>query len=389
MSYFQRAAFFPNIGNARHQIDFEYEPIVDKRTPYDRLILKNFHNVDPKKVRVEVKHDPDNCVAGIIASSDQKQPFYSIEASAASSDKVMSALASFFSLKAWAGFVNEVSPDVLLKAPELSGKARILIGKNPDAYVAAIDRLLSAPERNGPAIITALEGLRDSPAGTFRLPDNVLEKLVRVAYSGPRDIRQAARTYLLDSDVLDENVVRIMRNQVAAAPSLRDTRRTEYTQLMALSRDVFYNAGVKSIRSYRGDFGASERAPGAIADAKRYLNYGVELIDQLAPDENLQFAKALYGKALALFSEAVVSEAERSLGQAATSRRIQDHIFAQIKRSSPIPFSEQGRAEFTATVTRFLSMTEGRDGYLWPEHIAQLRSCRQRLVYSCFSGTVS
>jgi hypothetical protein len=156
---------------------------------------------------------------------------------------------------------------------------------------------------------------------------------------------------------------------------------------MIAVRDIYYNAGVKSIVDYRGDYGKRERNPTSIGEAKRYFGLGIELINQVPSGKNVPFGKSYYGMALALFSEAVVNDAERTLGENASSKRIEARIVSKNTNSEPIPFSTEGQAHFMDTITKFMALVAGHENsYLWPSHIVQLRACRDHPVYTCFSN---
>ena len=234
-----------------------------------------------------------------------------------------------------------------------------------------------------------LDALHNYGARIYPLPDATLQKVLTLTYAPVPLLRQAARAYLIDREVLTGKLVDVTKAYVAAhAQALKASNSEGFVQLMIAVRDIYYNAGIKSLVDFSGDYGKRDRVPEAIKDSKRYFQFGIDLIPGLATEQNVPFGKSYYGMALALHSEAIVTDAERALGRGATSSQIDARIASKISSSEPIPFSAEGRSQFMSVIDRFMTLVAGRESlYLWPDHIAQLRTCRATPVYTCFRGS--
>jgi hypothetical protein len=395
----------------QYRIDFEYNPRSSSARPNDFLTVRNFKNVDPKRVSVVVSHDPEHCFAEREAAANAAgvaSPFYLIDAprvaaapasrSAASPAPLAARLLAALQL-GWIGGAAAAAADDsesllrLLRSADrgLVTKGQIVLANNPQKYLDLIERLLGSEQASDRQVqVYVLEALHTYSAKTYRLPDSILQKILTLTFAPQSNVRAAARSYLIDPSVLGPHVVEQMKSFVAAkSDALKGIAgQQSLVWMMITARDIYYNAGVKGLSDYRGDYGKRERHPGAIGAAKRDFELGIDLIKDVPADQNVPFAKSYYGLALALDTEAMVSEAERALGPGATSAQIEARLTAKVPRREPLPFSPEGRSQFMATIDKFLALVEGHESkYLWPDHIAQLRSCRAAPVYGCFRVT--
>jgi hypothetical protein len=376
----------------RYYIAFFYNPLVPGAQPQDQLTIKNLANIDRDKLKAEVQHSPENCLTDTApAGSASSAPFvlWADGQDDMRSTRLAAALPSLID-SAQAQQLQSVDPMKLLSSPDksLSSRAQKQIAANPGQYVQAIDALLSSgmDER---AILNVLDALRDASPATYRLPDASLLKLLQLTYSGSPQLRQGIRSYLLDFDIIDTKLADLAKEFLTANSEKLRSDLEKYMQLTFLIRDIYYNAGYRSVVDFRGDYGERERRPNGLRDAKRMFGLGVDLIGGVPAEQNVTFGKAYYGLTLAQYSEAVMQEAERSLGPNASSRVLEDHILTLMKRSgTPIPFSSDQRSAFLNTIASFLDLVNGRESqYLWPDHIKQLRSCKQNPTYTCYSAT--
>lgn len=380
-------------GERKYNIEFEYDPLVQSGSQVqDQLTIKNLVNIDRSQLRYEVKHLPENCLrdTGVVGSQSAmpfvrwagKTSYHDNKWNIGLLDLVVSAYAQpkiFDPLR----FLSSQDRSLL-------SRAQAQIAAHPERYVQAIDALLSVDTEES-QIINALDALRDASPKTYRLPDDSLRKLIQLTYLSSSTLRQAIRNYFLDYDIIDTELANLTSSILAAnADKLMREHMDQYIQLMFIARDIYYNAGYKNVLDFRGDYGERDRRPGALTEAKLAFGMGIDLISKIPYDQNVTFGKSYYGLAIALFAEAAMGEAERALGPNATSRALDEKIMtAYGKKPTPlIPFSPNQKAEFLQVISTFLNLVDGRESkYLWPDHIRQLRSCRQDPIYTCFSVT--
>lgn len=371
-------------------IGFEYERIVDKKgNAHDVLMLTDFTNIDATKIKTKVRHTPDNCV-GI---EDLKLIKIQMTGSPASNGTTRWATGLIApSAKA----ADDRNADLLkrLRSSQrsLSTRAKAQISENPAAYLDLINLLFQSDNSDDvQALVNVLGALQDASPNPYRLADDRIRDLFRFSHSGSQPIRLAARDYLRNTGIVDAGIIKLATSYLAEiGPSLKGkslagTSSDQYYLLLVTVRDTYYNAGIKYIVDYRGDYGQRERNPKAINDALAAFAQGVGLISLASAGQKASFGKAYYGKALALFSRAVVKEAEGALGANAKSNQIQEYITAQDGKNAPLKLSESEHAEFSNTIDRFFETIAGyEDQYFWQHHIKQLKNCRDQLIYSCF-----
>jgi hypothetical protein len=389
-----------NAGGSEYRIDFEYNPLVSKAQPHDRLTIRNLTNIQKKHLHIDVSHSPDECLSDIATNVE----FYSILGAVAQQDEPQAGGREFsFGLISSArAAANDPEFDLVFQIlggtdKALTSKAQsILVSKLNDPavkerYLEKIGQLLDgAQPSNAQSIINILQALRSAPT-TYRLPNDMLRKVLALTHAPIQNLRQAARNYLLSAAVVDTALVDLAKNYVASKEGLKSTDLEQYMLLATAARDIYYNTGIKYDVEYRGNYGRSPRRREAILDAKRSLQVGVEQIAQIPRDRNVSFAKSLYGLAYVLFSEIVMQDAEKKLGPNAASQELDKYITSRWEaRNTPLPFTPAQRSAFMATIDRFLNHVSGREGeYFWPDHIAQLKNCKEKPVYECFSAATA
>jgi hypothetical protein len=376
------------------KIDFEYTALVHTPQPHDRLTIQNLTNIDDKHVHVSVSHSPDTCLSEI-ARRDLE--LYSIRTADAA---IPARAAAFpFSLVSAAHAADDQDMNLLFEIlggsdKSLVGKAQSLLAARLEApdtkarYLAKIEQLIQSAPNNARTVINIFDALRTGSTSTIRLPDNILAKVLPLTHVTNASLRQAARHYLVDANIVSESLVSLTKSYAASkGPALKASNLDEYMLLAIAVRDIYYNTGIKNVTDYRGNYGRSTRKPPAIADAKRNFALGIEQIKDIPPDRNVLFAKAYYGLSYALFSEVVMQDAEKKLGSGASSRDLDKYITEQWKKAgTPLPFSGPQRTTFVATIDKFLDHVKGREAdYIWQHHIAQMKSCKDAPTYNCFT----
>jgi hypothetical protein len=381
------------------RINFEYKPLVSREKIYDMLIIET-RNIKIKKddIHVTVSHSPDSCLSE--DAPNLANQFWTTTEAITSTRFAMPQLLSVSTAHA---AENDSELELIFKI--LGNADQSLVGKAQSAlasqlsrqdskgpYLEKIGRILAEPQTEPQLTINILEGLKSGGTNTYRLPNNLMERLFPLTYSPMPDLRRAVRNYLLDSSLADDEFVKLIQSYIAAkGPSLKLGNLEQYMLLSAVARDIYYNAGIRSVVDYRGNYGARPRKPAALADAKRYFATGIDQIILIPVERNVLFAKPYYGLVFALFSEIVMKDAEQKLGANATSQALDKYIMTQWeKANTPLPFSGSQRVDFMGTIDRFFNHISGRErDYLWEHHVRQLRSCQQNPVYNCFSSSAN
>ena len=350
---------------------------------------------DSSKVDVQFERSPDDCLAQEEGQSANKP--YKVEMAALPSGRSVlasSGISSIFepirSAQAQEGADAAVFRLLGTEDRGLATKARSVISQNPALYVPLISDLLSRGNSRDLAIVDALNALREALPKAYRLPDVAIKLVLGLSYKGGPQVRQAARSYLLNQAIVDDVVVRLASEVFdSQKDALARNNHDQFQQLVITTRDVYYNAGIKYLTDYRGDYGKRARVPDAITKAIASFQRGVDLIGVLSGDDRSpSLGKAYYGMALAFESKAAVTAAEKEFGRNASSKQIDEYIYGLVQRDSDIPFSAAERVAFIGVIDRFINLLNGKElEYLWPEQIDQLKVCKATLKLSCFHGS--
>ena len=270
----------------------------------------------------------------------------------------------------------------------LATKAKSAISQRPDAYQPLIVDLL---RRNTPndalAQINLLVALKGARPKAYKLPIASIIDVIRLSYLGTPEIRQAARNYLTDASVLDDDLVMIASEyyEKEKAKVSQDPQRN--LLLLIAIRDIYYVGGINKLLDYVGDWGNRDRSADAIDKSQHNFKLGIDLIKDVSQSDVVPFAKSYYGMALAIRSRTAINAATRLLGDNASSKKIDQQISEQVSKGAPLPFTNEEKAQFISTLDSFLAIVKGREsGYLWPAHIAKMKACRASQTYDCLHG---
>jgi hypothetical protein len=374
-----------------YYLAFDYARVVaPDGKAQDVLRVGDARNIDLKKISINVKHAPDRCL-----SAEDNGQFFRI------ADRGVAELLSTTASRLIAGRAHasdDKSAELVQRLGasdrSLSARAIAQISVAPASHLDVVAGLIkSGNAEDAPALINALSALQDAAPKPYRLPDDMIRELLRKSYTGTQPVRVAARDYLRDTGIVDAGIIKLAGSHLAdVGPSLKGksaagTNFDQYYLLLITARDIYYNAGVRSIVDYRGDYGKRDRIPDAMGEAEARFKLGVDLIAAAPAGRKSSFAKAYYGMALAQFSKAVMRDAERAKGARAGSKQIQDYITAKHAANAPLPFDDAERAAFLATIERFFETIAGHEtDYFWKNHIQNLSNCRVNLVYTCLSA---
>ncbi len=379
-------------GIAQYGIDFDYKSR-NGSPERDFLRITQFHGIDASKVKVvRVHHEPDSCVDAeqktkyaqvVISKTVQQTPQLAAVRSvlAALRDALVSAAygtALQVDKKSVFDFLNATDSS-------LAFKAMSEIAAAPASFTPMIADLLKRTDAKSATaqanVLVALENAKPKP---YRLPDTVIPEVVELSYAGPAEVRQAARSYLTDANIVDERIVKTVSKINAAHRNGNSLDSTRDLLLLITAREVYYAAGVQNMVDYVGNWGKAKRVPAAINQSIADFQLGIDLVKAVPAAKSAPFAKSYYGMALALRSRAVVNAAVAQLGNKATSHQIDQQVTALVNKSAQLPFTHRERKAFIGTIDNFLALVKSRENeYFWPQHIAKMKSCRAKQTYDC------
>ena len=131
--------------------------MVPGRQPHDFLTIRNLKNVDPSRIRVEVRHDPDSCLAELESNAPGPSPFYRVESRTANSTPTSTLPAGTFA-RLLTGLIPQSiagSDDAenllrLLRSPDrgIVTKGQLQLANHPEKYLGAIDSILASDSAN-------------------------------------------------------------------------------------------------------------------------------------------------------------------------------------------------------------------------------------------------
>ncbi|MCF8475846.1 MAG: hypothetical protein K9G60_02370 [Pseudolabrys sp.] len=397
---FLKDAYLPSVeangGIAQYGIDFDYKS--HHGSPErDLLRITQFRGIDPAKVKVRVHHEPETCL-----DDDKEAKFAEVvrPSTAAVPPAIIplrNALAAFgesfisAAIGASAQTPEKTKVFNFLDGSDssLAQKARKEVGETPETYAPLISDLLKQKgAQAGSAQINALVALKNAKPKPYRVPDAVIPDVFRLTYMGTPEVRQTARNYLTDPQIVDDKIVEIISGIYNMGKAkLKNEHPEQYLLMLITVRDVDYVAGVGKLFDYVGEWGKRTRVAGAIDESIAYFSAGIDLIKAVPAANVVPFAKPYYGMALALRSRAVVNAALKKLGPKASSQDIDKEATAQVAAGAQLPFTAEESKAFIATLDNFLAVVNGRENdYFWPAHITKIKACRAQQTYDCFRG---
>ena len=378
------------IGIEQYNINFRYD-LRHGAQNYDFLSVDGFKNIDPDKVSIQVSHTPDYCIdddprvqyTEIIKGRIADSPARSLVA------KLLHSLGELIFTRALSQQAPSASKGEIVSLlgaadPSLVTKARAEISQKPSDFADLLNQLLHQRDaKYFQAQLNALTALKGASPKTFKLA-NAITDIVELSYLGSPELRQAARSYLTDLEIVDDAQAKMVEIYVNEKTKARQAEPNQYGLLLVTAREIYYVAGVKQLVNYVGDWGNRERMPEAIEPSLRNFQLGVDMIADVPNEIVVPFAKPYYGKALALRSRTAVNAALAKLGVRATSKQVDKEVTELVAQRAPLPFNDAERNEFFATIDKFLSIVNGREPqYLWPDHIKSLKKCREQVTYDC------
>jgi hypothetical protein len=188
----------PNSSSSEYRIDFEYEPLVSGAQPHDFLRIRNLRHISSDLIRVEVKHDPDDCLADFEATSGGLSPFYKIESSLGAAPRLGNLASSLFGLISISYAQTTDTIIQLLRSPDRAAvsKRQKALASDPARYLTFINQILGSDSPEDDQVkIFILDALRNYSPRVYKLPDPTLERVLSLTYSMLRTFdRQPAHT---------------------------------------------------------------------------------------------------------------------------------------------------------------------------------------------------
>ncbi len=380
-------------GAVIYNLDFEYQPVGKG----DILRISGFRGIDGTKITYSTRHYPDTCL-----DEDLQAKYVEVitPAHAANTAPLQASGSQIIDVLGKA-LIGESHAQDEPKTPDknvidllgtrdrtLSGKVQNAISNAPTEYTATVVNILRSTDSGSVAsqvnALVALKGV----SSNARLPPQSIDDVMRLSYSPSPELRQAARNYLVDPAVLDDNVVKICENHYFSKKEALKQQDLHRFLLLALSmREIYYAAAINRLIDYVGNWGQRPLVVSAIDISLNYFNRGITLIKDIPEANAVPYAKSYFGKALALRSRTAVEAALSKLGGGATSKDVDREIYELVKQAAPLPFDEAQRAQFISTLDKFLTMTVGHEAeYLWLDHIPKMKACREHQTYDCLRG---
>lgn len=358
----------------------------------DKLTVFAGGRLIPENIKLDaVEHSKDmgNCADDKQRSPDEKSPFVETAHVKDEPPGLLTALIT----RVWSAETSQpLDPsniEVLLNDP------------NPERRAIAVDAIIAAPDRfaSKARLIVQSSNNADAVSDVLRASRNVLPRPIRLeetrvmqlAYAGSPKVRDAARSYLRASNVVNGKIAALFAG--AAFQKLVEELRNKpvegrpYSQdylLLITARDVFYNLGLKELAPVLDKIRNNEKPPSEEQETmlKRF-DAGIALRSLAkTSDERIALSKNSYGKALVLLELAVNKEAALN----ASKLGVFEYI-AIARREQRKLADSTARNEVVTQFVKFLDeIGTKRDLYPWPLHIDQATRCRDKLTFACLNS---
>jgi hypothetical protein len=355
--------------------------VIEDGKVFDRLTMLAGDGIAQDAVRViNVSHgDSEGCLDENNVQSRDKDfsPFVRISALDEPRESLIGSLISrafaqskqnpdFADLK---GYLD--SPD-----PQLRDYAVQTIAANPGAYAQQINATIANSSAEDESIATVILAAKNAQPA-IKLDTAML---IDLSYNGGGKVRDAARSYLRNVNIVDEAIAQQIQSAVDAKrvalrsqPVPGSSFGRDYLLLVA-ARDVYYNLGLRRLDEYR--VAVREGGKGDLGPVLDAFDKGRKLRELAAnAEQRIALAKNTYGKAYALYVAAMNTQAvEQGKGQPPD-----DFVDDAMKRNEKLVDPSA-----TEVFQHFLQeIANAPDLYPWPAHIAQAERCAKSLTFGC------
>ena len=279
---------------------------------------------------------------------------------------------------------------------------------NPAKYKLVTRDFVDSSPTNQAALADAIRAARKTraestptdPSKTINLTSNTL---IRLAYEGSPQVRDAARSYLrapgvVSDELANQLIEKISEESLKKLKMQKVPGRDYYPDYLLLitARDVFYNLGLKKLEPYLDKIRKGELTeltkPIELAKVLKPFDDGIALRSLARTvDESIALSKNSYGKALVLFESAVNTQAFEETIK--TEQSVSQVIEDAKKKGKPLADKvANGGTSIKDQFTAFLTEIGNKgDLYPWPFHIEQANRCKKSLTFACldFANEIS